>query len=240
MRSSRETSLPPRARTSCAACASSFSATSASSDAASCESARPVGTAGANPAASASEVAAPSQTENAAASASTFTADTVAGDNEKTLRTTAYIGLGSNLGRSRETIERAVAAARWARLDRRHRDLLASRDGARRLRRPATLPERRGATRDRAVGAGVARRAPRSRARAGPSSRRPAVRAANDRPRPAPLRRIAHRGAGLDGPAPSVARATVRTRAAPRARPGARRPRARPRGRAALGARLTA
>ena len=49
------------------------------------------------------------QTEIAAASASTFTPDTVAGDNEKTLRITAYVGLGSNQGRSRETIERAVA-----------------------------------------------------------------------------------------------------------------------------------
>ncbi len=54
------------------------------------------------------------QAKRAAATASTRTPDavthhTLPAKNERTLRITAYIGLGSNLGRPRETIERALA-----------------------------------------------------------------------------------------------------------------------------------
>ena len=73
--------------------------------------------------------------------------------------TVAYVGLGANLGDREATIRAAIAA-----LPGRRRGVDAARDRSGRRRRPAALPQRRGAARDRSLGAGAARRAAGDRA----------------------------------------------------------------------------
>src|SRR5581483_8373755 len=111
--------------------------------------------------------------------------------------------------------------------DRHGAALVDPRDRAVGLRGPAPVPERGGRARHRSHRTTAPRPPARGRAAARSRAHGPALRAADDRPRPAPLRRGDDRRAGARRAAPAAARAAVRPRTPRRARAGRSDPRAR-------------